>query len=49
MTALLGGAAERGRPARLDRRHDTTLDAAEIRRMVTTERFAVAAEDVRHL
>ena len=31
VAALLGMPAERGRPARLDRRHDTALDAAEMR------------------
>jgi len=49
VAALLGMPAERGRPARLDRRHDTALEAAEMRAATATERLAVAAEDVRHL
>ena len=49
IAALFDMPAERRRPARLDRRHDTPLDPAEMRAMVAAERRAVAAEDVRHL
>ena len=47
IAALFGMAAERDRPAGLDRRHDAALDAAEMRSVGATERIAVAAEDVR--
>ena len=49
IAALFGVAAERVRPAGLDRRHDAALDAAEMRSVGATERIAVAAEDIRHL
>jgi hypothetical protein len=42
-------AAERRRPAGLDRCHNTPLDPAEMSVMPITERCAVAAEDIRHL
>src|SRR6266705_6501740 len=47
--ALLDMAAERGRPAGRDGAHDATLDAPEMTGMCLSERFAMAAEDVRHL
>ena len=36
-------------PARLDRRHDATLGAAELGSVRLPERCAVVAEDIRHL
>ena len=42
-------AAERRRAARLDGAHHPELDAAEVTGMRLTIRFAMAAEDVRHL
>src|SRR6266567_7594195 len=47
--ALPDMAAERGRPAGRDGAHDATLDAPEMTGMRLSERFAMAAEDVRHL
>lgn len=47
--ALLEVAAERGRPARRDGAHDAALDATEMTGVGTPKRFAVAAEDIRHL
>jgi hypothetical protein len=41
--------AQRRRPARFDRRHDTAFGAAEMGRVGLAERRAVVAEDVRHL
>ena len=47
--ALLDMATERRRPARRDGAHDATLDAPEMTGMRLSERFAMAAEDIRHL
>jgi hypothetical protein len=41
--------AESGRSTRLDRCHDTPLDAAQMRTAIAPECVAVAAEHVRHL
>jgi hypothetical protein len=49
VAALLDVPSERRRSADLDRGHDTSLDPAETSAMAATERFAVAAEDIRHL
>ena len=49
VAALLDVPSERRRSAQLDRCHDTSLDPAEVSAMAATERFAVAAEDIRHL
>ena len=49
VATLLDMTAERGCPARLDRRDDATLDAAEMCSMIAQERRAVAAEHIRHL
>jgi hypothetical protein len=49
VAALLDVPSERRRSAQLDRCHDTSLDPAEMSAMAATERFAVAAEDIRHL
>ena len=49
VAALLDVPSQRRRPADLDRRHDASLDPAEMSRMAATERVAVAAEDIRHL
>jgi hypothetical protein len=46
---VLDMAAQRRRPARLDRRHDTAFGAAEMGRVGLAERRTVMAEDVRHL
>ena len=47
--ALLDVTAERRRPARRDGAHDAPLDAAEMPGTGLPKRFAVAAEDIRHL
>ena len=47
--AVLDMPAQRRRPARLDRRHDATLGAAELGSVRLPERCAVVAEDIRHL
>ena len=47
--AVLDMPAQRRRPARLDRRHDAALGAAEMGRVGLAERRAVVAEDIRHL
>ena len=47
--ALLDMATERRRPAGRDGAHDATLDAPEMTGMRLSERFAMAAEDIRHL
>ena len=47
--ALLDMTAERRRPACRDGAHDASLDAAEMTGMRLSKRFAVAAEDIRHL
>ena len=47
--ALLDVLAERRRPARRDGADDAPLDAAEVPGTGLPKRFAVAAEDVRHL
>ena len=47
--ALLHVTAERRRPARRDGAHDAPLDAAEMPGTGLPKRFAVAAEDIRHL
>jgi hypothetical protein len=49
VVALLDMASERCRPTRRDGAHDATLDAAEMTGMCLSKRFAVAAEDIRHL
>jgi hypothetical protein len=49
VVAPLDMAAERRCPARGDGTHDASLDAAEMTGMRLLERFAVAAEDIRHL
>jgi hypothetical protein len=49
IVALLDVAAERRRPARRDGAHDASLDAAEMPGTDLPKRFAVAAEDIRHL
>jgi hypothetical protein len=49
VAALLDVPSERRRSAELDRCHDTSLDSAEMSAMAARERFAVAAEDIRHL
>ena len=48
VAALLDVPSERRRSAELDRCHDTSLDPAEMSTMAAAERFAVAAEDIRH-
>ena len=47
--ALLDVPAERRSPARCDGAHDAPLDAAEMPGTSLPKRFAVVAEDVRHL
>src|SRR5271157_3165459 len=47
--ALLDMAAEDRRPARRDGAHDPSLDAREMTGMRLSKRFAMAAEDIRHL
>src|SRR5439155_16046896 len=47
--ALLDMAPEHRRPARRDGAHDASLDAPEMTGMRLSERFAMAAEDIRHL
>ena len=47
--AALDMAAEPRRAARLDRRHDAALGAAEVTGMRLTVSLTVAAEDIRHL
>ena len=47
--ALLDVAAEHSRPACRDRAHDAPLDAAQMLGTGLPKRFAVAAEDIRHL
>ena len=49
VAALLDVPSECRRSTDLDRRHDTSLDPAEMSAMAATERSAVAAEDIRHL
>jgi hypothetical protein len=49
VAALLDVPSERRRSANLDRGHDPSLDPAEMSAMAATERFAVAAEDIRYL
>ena len=49
VAALLDVPSQCRRPADLDRRHDASLDPAEMSVMAAAERFAVAAEDIRHL
>src|SRR3984957_16690094 len=48
VAALFDVPTKHGRAAGLDRRHDASLDPAEMSAMAATERFAVAAEDIRH-
>jgi hypothetical protein len=47
--AALDVAAESSCPARFDRRHDTTLDPAEVTGVRLTVSLGVAAQNVRHL
>ncbi len=47
--ALLDMAAEDRRPARRDGAHDPSLDAPEMTGMRLSKRFAMVAEDIRHL
>jgi hypothetical protein len=47
--ALLDMATERGRAAGRDGAHDATLDAPEVTSVRLSKRFAMAAENVRHL
>src|SRR3954463_3884260 len=47
--ALLDVAPEHRRPARRDGAHDASLDAPEMTGMRLSKRFAMAAEDIRHL
>jgi len=49
VVALLEVTAERCRPACCDGAHDAPLDAAEMPGAGLPKRFAVAAEDIRHL
>jgi hypothetical protein len=49
VAALLDVPSQCRRPADLDRRHDASLDPAEMTVMAAAERFAVAAEDIRYL
>src|ERR1700681_3836147 len=47
--ALLDMAPDHRRPARSEGAHDASLDAPEMTGMRLSKRFAVAAEDIRHL
>jgi hypothetical protein len=47
--ALLDMAAERRRPARPDGAHDASFDVAKMTGARLPKRFAMAAEDIRHL
>src|SRR5205085_4704865 len=47
--ALLDMAPEHRRPARRDGAHDAALDAPEMTSVRLAKRFAMAAEDIRHL
>ena len=49
IVALLDMAAEHRRPARRDGAHDPSLDAPEMTGARLSKRFAMAAEDIRHL
>ena len=49
ITEMRNVTTERRRPARRDGAHDAALDAAEMPGTGLPKRFAVAAEDVRHL
>src|SRR5207244_13200831 len=49
IVALLDMAAEHRRPARRDGAHDPSLDAPEMTGACPSKRFAMAAEDIRHL
>jgi hypothetical protein len=47
--ALLDMTPERRRPARRDGAHDASLDEPEMTGVCLSKRFAMAAEDIRHL
>ena len=49
IVALLDMTAEHCRSARRDGTHDAALDAPEMTGMRLSKRFAMAAEDIRHL
>ena len=49
IVALLDVAPEHRRPARRDGTHDASLDAREMTGMRPSKRFAMAAENIRHL
>src|SRR5512133_4113472 len=49
IVALLDMAAEHRRPARRDGAHDASFDVAKMTDVRLSKRFAMAAEDIRHL
>ena len=49
VAALFEVPTKQGRATGLDRRHDASLDPAEMSAMAATERFAVVADIFRHL